>query len=128
MRIFRNKLGQNTAEYAILLSLVIAAVLGMRTYAQRGIHGRVKDIVDAMVGETSGGTEFALHGVSDANPRGETYGQFEPYYLHSSFTVGRTENATNEFGTATSEGTAKSAEKESSEGTERSGFQTQETW
>jgi Flp pilus assembly pilin Flp len=47
LRLFRNKKAQSTAEYAILIGLVVAAVVGMQTYVKRGIQGRVKDAGDA---------------------------------------------------------------------------------
>lgn len=44
-----NKKGQNTAEYAILIALVIAAAVGMQTYVKRGWQGRMKDTSDDFV-------------------------------------------------------------------------------
>jgi len=49
LRLFRNKKAQSTAEYAILIGLVIAAVVGMQTYVKRGIQGRYKDASDQSV-------------------------------------------------------------------------------
>lgn len=66
-----NKKGQNTAEYAILIALVIGAAIAMQTYVKRGIQGRVKDEVVDMATQTS---ELG------------TTKQYEPYYLDSSFT------------------------------------------
>lgn len=59
-----NKRGQNTAEYAILIALVVAAVVAMQTYVKRGLQGGVKFAVDKAGGNTS---------------------QYEPYYLQSSY-------------------------------------------
>lgn len=53
MRILRKK-GQNTAEYAILIGLVIAAVIAMQTYAKRGLQGRVYDASDSFYEEITG--------------------------------------------------------------------------
>ena len=39
----KNKKGQNTAEYAILIGLVVAAVIAMQTYVKRGVQGRMHD-------------------------------------------------------------------------------------
>lgn len=63
-----NKKGQSTAEYAILIGLVIGAVVAMQIYFKRGMQGRVKDAVDYI----------------DANSS-EVFkgGQYEPYYLSS---------------------------------------------
>jgi len=66
MRFF-NKKGQNTAEYAILIALVIAAAVAMQTYVKRSMQGGVK---------------FAVDKVKKADGR---TGQYEPYYLQSSF-------------------------------------------
>jgi len=38
---------QSTAEYAIVIGLVIAAVLGMQTYVKRGLQGRSHDATQA---------------------------------------------------------------------------------
>jgi hypothetical protein len=43
LRRLRNRKAQNTAEYAILIALVIAAAIGMQTYVKRGVQARVKD-------------------------------------------------------------------------------------
>jgi hypothetical protein len=42
----RLKKGQSTAEYAIVIGLVIAAVVGMQIYVKRGIQGKLKDAAD----------------------------------------------------------------------------------
>lgn len=39
----KHKKAQSTAEYAILIGLVIAAVVGMQTYVKRGLQARVRD-------------------------------------------------------------------------------------
>ncbi len=74
----RRKLkGQNTAEYALLISLVVAAVIAMQTYAQRALQARVRDASQFMVSGT---------------PEGQVLGsrlQYEPYYLESEYDVTR---------------------------------------
>lgn len=69
-----NKKGQNTAEYALLISLVVAAVIAMQTYAQRALQARVRDASIYMKNNTStlGNTE-----------------QYEPYYLKTDYTITR---------------------------------------
>jgi len=42
-----NRYGQNTAEYAIVIALVIGAVIAMQTYVKRGVQGRFKDASDS---------------------------------------------------------------------------------
>ena len=66
------KAGQSTAEYAIVIGLVIAAVVGMQVYVKRGMQGKFKDASDADI-------------VADADDSGEAYGvnaveQYEPQY------------------------------------------------
>ncbi len=48
MRLFRNK-AQSTAEYAILIGVVIGVLIVMQTYVKRGIQGRFKDSTDDFV-------------------------------------------------------------------------------
>ena len=40
------KKGQSTAEYAIVIGLVIAAAVAMQIYVKRSIQGKMKDAVD----------------------------------------------------------------------------------
>jgi len=69
----RNSKAQTTAEYAILIALVVGAAMAMQVYVKRGLQGRVRDVVD----HTGGGGEVA----------GETLefsgSQYEPYYSES---------------------------------------------
>jgi len=78
-KLIKNKKAQNTAEYAILISLVVAGIIAMQTYAQRALQGRVRDASLFLVNATSnlGGTA-----------------QYEPYYLTSQYEVIRNEART----------------------------------
>jgi len=38
--------GQSTAEYAIVIGLVIAAAVGMQIYVKRGLQAKIKGAVD----------------------------------------------------------------------------------
>ncbi len=49
-KIFKNKRAQSTAEYAILIALVVGAVVAMQTYVKRGIQARQKVESDAYLG------------------------------------------------------------------------------
>jgi hypothetical protein len=71
-RLIKNKKAQQTAEYALLISLVVAAVIAMQTYAQRTIQARIRDASQYLATETS-----ALG----------TTNQYEPYYLETSYDV-----------------------------------------
>lgn len=64
--LLRNKRAQNTAEYAILIALAVGVAIAMQTYLKRGMQGGIKFVVDK------------------AGKQGGT-GQYEPYYLESSY-------------------------------------------
>lgn len=64
MRMF-NKKAQTTAEYAVLLGLVIAAVVAMQVYVKRGFQGKIKEETDKLGA------------------------QYEPEYLGTDFTSNR---------------------------------------
>ena len=48
MRLF-SKRAQTTAEYAILIGLVVGALVAIQTYVKRGVQGRFKDASDEYV-------------------------------------------------------------------------------
>lgn len=75
-KLIRNKKAQQTAEYALLISLVVAAVIAMQTYAQRSLQAKIRDASRYMTRQSSemGGTN-----------------QYEPYYLESTYQVTRDE-------------------------------------
>ena len=68
----RNKKAQNTAEYAILIALVIGGVVAMQTYAQRALQARVRDTSIYMT--NAAGNQLGTHYQT---------GQYEPYYSNS---------------------------------------------
>lgn len=61
MRVF-SKRAQSTAEYAIVIALVIGAAVAMQIYVKRGLQG---------------GMKFATDKIKDKT------GQYEPYYYQS---------------------------------------------
>lgn len=67
MRLF-NKKGQSTAEYAIMIALVIGAALAMQIYVKRGMQGGLKFVTDKLKSSDTG------------------TGQYEPYYQMSETT------------------------------------------
>lgn len=75
MRIFRNRRAQTTAEYAILIAIVVGAVVAMQVYVRRGIQGRIKNVVDHNPAATA-----ATSGEGALTFTGE---QYEPYYQAS---------------------------------------------
>ena len=68
----KNRKAQNTAEYALLIALVVAGVIAMQTYAQRALQARIPDASTYMKTQT--------------NTMGNAI-QYEPYYLVSNYTV-----------------------------------------
>lgn len=66
----KNRSAQNTAEFAAIIAIVIAAAIAMQTYVRRGYQGGVKLAVDKM-------------------QRPGAMVQYEPYYLESNFTTTR---------------------------------------
>ena len=73
-KFFRNKKGQNAAEYAILIALVVGAIIAMQKFAQRRLQASIYDAGKYMVENTS--------------DLGST-GQYEPYYAESRYTSDR---------------------------------------
>ena len=70
----RKRSGQSTAEYAIVIGLVIAAAVAMQVYVKRGIQAKIKGVVDYKPE-----ARFVTN-------------QFEPDYLSSSMNTTRTAN------------------------------------
>lgn len=89
-KLIKNKKAQQTAEYALLISLVVAAVIAMQTYAQRTIQARIRDASQYLASETS-----ALGSTN----------QYEPYYLETDYEVFR-EDVTRDSQTQDSSGQA----------------------
>ena len=77
LRILKSKRAQTTAEYAILIGLVVAALVAMQIYVKRGLQGRMRGATDYLATQT---TDIG------------TTGQYEPYYLSSSFDSARDTN------------------------------------
>jgi len=70
-RLLNRKKGQNTAEYAILIGVIVAAAIAMQIYVRRGMQARIKDAVDY---------------TQTADEEGDIFNttQYEPYYMDSS--------------------------------------------
>lgn len=69
-----NKKGQNTAEYAILIALIIAAAIGMQTYVKRGLQSRLHDESKNFVNELANDPNWA--NINDVDTKALI--QFEP--------------------------------------------------
>lgn len=58
-KILNKKKGQSTLEYAVLITIIIAALLAMNQYIKRGIQGRLKSSTDDVGDQFSpGNTNF----------------------------------------------------------------------
>lgn len=79
-KLIKNKKAQNTAEYAILISLVVAGIIAMQTYAQRALQARVRDA--------------SQHLATTTATLGDGEVQYEPYYLTTNYTIDRAETET----------------------------------
>jgi hypothetical protein len=79
LKIKKNK-GQNTAEYAILIALVIGAIIAMQTYAQRGLQARMRGTALYMKSQMGNALESVK--LTDPSITGNLAktGQYEPYY------------------------------------------------
>jgi hypothetical protein len=86
LRILKNKKAQSTAEYAILIGLVVAALLAMQVYVKRGLNAKMKDATDAFGTGTPGLAQT-------------TGGQYEPYYFGQDSTSGQTGSETKTLAT-----------------------------
>ena len=78
-----NHKGQHLSEYALIFSLIFAALIAMQTYIKRGLQGRYRDatdIVGSALRTAKGDSSLAL--------------QYEPYYVESNIntTQGTTGN------------------------------------
>ena len=74
-RWLNSRKGQNTAEYAILIGVIVAAAIAMQIYIRRGMQARIKDAVDF----TQTADDDAGNGIFS------NLGQYEPYYYQTNF-------------------------------------------
>jgi len=93
MKWFRRKKGQNVAEYAILIALVVGAIIAMQKFAQRGLQARVRGATEYMVKNTDFGNAVGSTDKYDT-------AQYEPYYLQSDY-------QTNKYDTESKSGSGK---------------------
>lgn len=80
-----SKRAQTTAEYAILIALVVGAVIAMQIYVRRSIQGKIKDAADYKM--TVNVTGVNTTGIFATN-------QFEPYYINSTATTDQKQTQT----------------------------------
>ena len=74
MKSLRSNRAQSTAEYAVVIAIVLGAVVGMQTYVKRGLQAKFKKATEKLTSQTgSGNPDLSL----------STTGQYEPYYAES---------------------------------------------
>lgn len=74
-RWLNSRRGQNTAEYAILIGVIVAAAIAMQIYIRRGMQARIKDAVDfTQTADDDAGNGFFSNQT-----------QYEPYYYQTNF-------------------------------------------
>lgn len=78
MKWFKRKKGQNVAEYAILIALVVGAIIAMQKFAQRGLNARIY-----------GATRYMIN--QDSNVLGNV-AQYVPYYESSTSNTTKSES------------------------------------
>ena len=71
--------GQNTAEYAILIGVIVAAAIAMQVYVRRGIQAHIKD-----------GVDYTMNVTDDSGNKFFSQKQYEPYYMNTDFTTTQT--------------------------------------
>jgi hypothetical protein len=63
LRLFRNKKAQNTAEYAIMIAIIIGAFSVMQVYIKRGLQAKIKegtDNIPDLVATQAGGVATSI--------------------------------------------------------------------
>jgi len=75
--------GQSTAEYAVILAVVIGAAVAMQVYFKRGLQARQKMAVDAFTGVDE--TFAGIDADNSASLNLGTTSQYEPYYAKSGY-------------------------------------------
>lgn len=85
----RKSRAQSTAEYAVVVGFVVAAIVAMGAYVRRGLMSKVKVVTDNVgSGLLDGG--FTPDQLDQAGQ------QYEPYYAKSDYNVSQTSDATEE--------------------------------
>lgn len=82
--LLKRKEGQSTVEYALIIGVIVAALVGMQTYVKRGLQARYHDGMNFLSTEVSTGTD----GVAALGATG----QYEPYYQNSDYSVTQDRN------------------------------------
>ncbi|MDO8748253.1 MAG: hypothetical protein Q7J72_03940 [Candidatus Omnitrophota bacterium] len=86
LKLLRNKKAQNTAEYALMIAIVVGAFSIMQLYIKRGLQARIKSGVDNIPGAVITGADaddtlsLTQNLFVDGRNGGNYTYQYEPYY------------------------------------------------
>lgn len=64
---FKYKKGQSTVEYAVLIIIIIAALIAIQSYIQRGVSGRLKSSADDIGDQFSPGNTNVIMATKTKN-------------------------------------------------------------
>jgi len=106
LKLFKNKKAQNTAEYAILIALVVGGIIAMQTYVQRAMQGRFRDA-----------SVYLQTGTANAFGSEKTQ-QYEAYYTN---TASNSDRQSTDTATTLGKGTESSANTQRTERQEWNG-------
>ena len=67
-----NKRGQSTVEYAVIVAVAIAALLGMQFYMKRGVQGKLRESTDQIAEQYAPGKTASTFTVTSSGTRNET--------------------------------------------------------
>ena len=71
----KNRSGQSTLEYAVLVVVIIGALLSMQFYLKRGISGKIKDSADQIGDQYSAGNTNVLKTTRTHSNTQETFAE-----------------------------------------------------
>ena len=93
---YRNRRGQSVSEYAVVFSVVAAAIIGMQLFLKRGLQAKEKSATDYLT-NIGGASHKPLP--TEAGIIGKT-AQYEPYYTADGAYTTVTDNTQKEVQTA----------------------------
>ena len=64
--------GQSTLEYAVLISVVVAALIAMQIYMKRGVQGKLRDATDQVGEQYAPGRVGSTYNTTTKSTRKET--------------------------------------------------------
>ena len=92
MRLIRQR-GQSVTEYAIVFSVVAAAIIGMQIFLKRGLQAKEKGVADYYTRVGGAVPNFTGGGATATRDINNT-AQYEPYYANASVTTRQESNVT----------------------------------